>query len=134
MSTFNQTLKKIDWESLYTCGDVNVCAHLFRMQLIEVCDKHAPYRLLKLQEHAPPWLNTSYLDAADNREHWSRKCNKNPNEIHLQKKFESIDFAKNLQKSYFEEQIQNSMGDSKQLWKSINEFWPEAKRVHLLLK
>ena len=129
---FQADVECIDWSSIYECTDVNVCAHLFRLYLIDICDKHAPYRLLKLREFAPPWLNTSYLDAVDSREHWSKKFRKTPTEYHLFKKLEAINFAKTLkvelQKSYFEEKVQNNWGDSKNLWKSIKEFWPNKPK------
>ena len=79
---FQADVEKIDWDSLYICGDVNICVHLFHM-LLKYVTKMLQYRLLKLHERAPPWLNTSYLDAVDNREHWSQKFNKNPCDYHL---------------------------------------------------
>ncbi len=35
---------------------------------------------------------------------------------------------RDLQKSYFEDKIQNNWGDSKNLWKSIKEFWPNNSK------
>ena len=135
---FQRDVEKIDWSSIYNCSDVNVCAHLFRFYLLEVCDRHAPYRMLKLREFAPPWLNTSYLDAIDSREHWSRKFRKSPTEYHLIRKTEAINYAKTLkielQKSYFEDKIQNNWGDSKNLWKSIKEFWPNKSKHNNIVK
>ena len=74
------------------------------------------------------------MDTVDNREHWGRKFNKSPSEYNLFRKLEAIEFAKSLklelQKSYFEERIQNSMGDSKHLWKTIKDFWPGTKKTN----
>ena len=137
MSPSNQILRKLIGKA-FMIVKMSMCVLTSCLSLIEVCDKHAPYRLLKLHEHAPPWLNTSYLDAVDNREHWCRKFNKRPTEHHLLKKLEAIEFAKTLkvelQKSYFEDQINNSMGDSKYRWKSIKEFRPGNKKSTTVTK
>ena len=55
--------------------------------------------MLKLREFAPPWLNTSYLDAIDAREHWSKKFRKAPTDYHQLKKEEAISYAKALDRS-----------------------------------
>ena len=103
-----------------------MCAHLLRINILEICDKYAPFKLLKLREHALPWLNTEYLSAVDCREHWCRKFRKNPTEYHLGQKNWAIENAKSLKtelkQSYFQEKIESAQEDSKKLWKSIKEF------------
>ncbi len=76
--------------------------------------------------------------AIDSRKHWSKKLRKTPSEYNLIKKQEAIDFAKTLkielQKSYFDKKIQHNWGDSKNLWKSIKELWPNKSKHGKILK
>ena len=113
---------------------------MFQQMLLSICNKHAPYRSLKLREFAPSWLNTEYLSAVDAREHWCKKFNKNPTPENLTSKLNAIKFALDLKDelkaSYFEDKIRESNGDSKKIWSVIKEFWPsksKANNIHKIL-
>ncbi len=133
---FQNDVENADWDILYECTDVNVAANILCSTLVKIIDKHAPFTKLKLRDYAPPWLNTEFLGLVDTREFWSNKYKKNPNEYNLMQreiaKVNAKELKEQLQQSYFEDQIDQSNGDSKKLWKIIKEFWPtKPKGSHI---
>ena len=90
---YQHDLNAIDWSTILEIDDANVAASTFQQMLLSICNKHAPYRSLKLREFVPSWLNTEYLSAVDAREHWCKKFNKIPTPENLAKKLYAIKFA-----------------------------------------
>ena len=87
---FQFEIEQVDWDIICAIDDPNMAADLFRLMLLDIVNRHAPYRKLKLRENAPAWLNTDYLSHVDEREFWARKCRKNPTDYNLTMKFDAI--------------------------------------------
>ena len=70
---YQNELNKLDWTLLAEIDDANVSVNIFQQMLLDMCNKHRPFRNLKLREFTPNWLNTEYLSVVDAREYWSQK-------------------------------------------------------------
>ena len=131
-SAFKLDVQNLNWSMVTDCPDVDIATHLFTRMLLDVIDKHAPYRQLKLREFAPKWLNTEYLSLVDAREYWCKKFKKNPTEFNLYQKNKAINDCKvlkiELQQNYFKDKIEQHKHDSKKLWKTLKEIWPTKQR------
>ena len=73
---FQDSIDKISSESVLEATDVDSATAEFRLKLIEVVDKHAPMRHLKMRLCAPEWLNGEYLATSDERAFWAHKFDK----------------------------------------------------------
>ena len=116
----------IDLNDMYNVNDVNVAANMFQCKLLEIVDLHAPFKKLKVWDHAPPWINTEYLLHVDSREFWSRKFKKSPSQLNLDMKTQAIRNAHQLKlelRSYFKDALDSCRGVTKNTWWAIKQFW-----------
>ena len=125
---FQKDVESIEWDVFYNCTDVNMASNMLCSLLTKVINKHAPFTKLKLRDFAPPWLNTEFLGLVDAREFWGNKYKKSQTEYNFKQRevarANAKELKEKLKQSYFEDQIDQSNGDSKKLWKVIKEFWP----------
>ncbi len=124
---FQFEIEQVDWDIICAIDDPNMAADLFRLMLLDIVNRHAPYRKLKLRENAPAWLNTDYLSHVDEREFWAKKCRKSPSDFNFSMKIDAIKrtqtFRDSLKRSYFQESLLNAEGDMKKTWQAIKKFW-----------
>ena len=96
--------------------------------LLDVIDKHAPFRNLKLRDFAPAWLTGDFLTHIDEREYWSSKFAKNPCQYFLDRKRDATqrtnDLKDSLKRPYIQESLRNASGDMKRTLNAIKKFWP----------
>ena len=114
----------------------NEIAQEFTTSFNKVMELHAPIKRLKICEHAPDWLNTDYLAHIDEREYWGKQFDKNPSDLNLRMKNQSIERTKQikleLQRTYFNDELLKCGNDAKKKWKLIKMFWPHLnKSTHI---
>ena len=106
-----------DWSVITELTEVDDAVDLFQSKFSNICNKHAPLKALKLQEDAPPWINTDYSGMVDTREYRCKNYRQCPSDENLVQKLDAIKAANMLksepQQSYFAEQIEHCKHDSK---------------------
>ena len=97
----------------------------FANKLVFIIDRHAPYKKLRVSDSMPKWVTREYLSACDERDALHRRYSKNKNDFNKAEMKRSRNYVtklkNDLKKDYFHKAIRDSKGDSKRLWRTINE-------------
>ena len=108
--------------------DINTIYNTFTKFLLEVINKHAPYKELSRREtklKQKPWLTKDLLKSIRRKNKLYRKFIKsgNPEELKAYKTLsKSLNYLqKQSKKKYYDELIKKSTKNSKQTWKVIND-------------
>ena len=122
---FNESLKQMDWSNVLQCKDVNEAWCSFKHRFLEVVDKVAPYKEIRIKQRTEPWVNDDILEAirARNRKYNKFRAQKDEQTWAEYKKArnEVNRLLVNTKKAYFNEKIAEYKHDSGQLWKSLKQ-------------
>lgn len=123
MAVFNMELELIDWDQILLLDSVNDMVLMFNDFILQLFDRHAPIKCITVKEAQRPWFteNVRYLMRLRDQAH---------KEFHLSRKEEDRDKYKTLKhlanvslfyekKAFFNQKINCSLQNPKQLWKEL---------------
>ena len=125
---FYDDMCNVDWSPIYIHNDVNAATELFTRMLLNVIDRHAPFKKLKCKANLPKWITGDFLSAVDEKEHRCNIYSRRPTVENAARKRRAIRLVKQmkrvLKKGHIEEALTECQGDPKQTWKVIKSLWP----------
>ena len=71
----NHELSEINWSSLLSSHDIEVCWDKFKSKLTEICNKHIPKVTVK-SDFQPPWFDSEVFAKCREKEKWRTKFKK----------------------------------------------------------
>ena len=121
----------------YQSQDVNDVEKLwlfFRDSFNEVSNRHAPLVTRRLKSKSCPWITTDIVKLIHERDYAHKSFRKTHNQSywdnykHLRNQVTSL--IRNTKRSFYENEINNNLGNASHLWKVINGILP-TKSKHL---
>ena len=108
---------------------------VFEGIFIHICDKHAPFKQIKVPNKAPSWLNDDYLVLRKKLEQAKihAQSTKSPTDWDAYRDFRNTtnNLAKRLKREFYESSIRNAGSDTGKLWKVIKSILPSTKKVSI---
>lgn len=71
---------RIDWSPVYDCNDVDSMVSLFNKLVLELYDKHAPLKKVKVKHLPAPWLSDGIKQQMSKRDKAKRRYRRDPTE------------------------------------------------------
>ena len=68
-----QNLDNIDWSDVFSCDTVDKAWDKFKSILLEILDKVAPYKEVRVKQRTKPWLSSEILNLIRQRDKYLRK-------------------------------------------------------------
>ena len=129
---FTDSLKKIDWDLVYNCSDVNDALGVWQDLFKNVCDVHAPIKdKLVKGSKLPEWINNDFIKLSKQRDYFYKKAHKtnDPSDWKSAKSLRNKvnNMNKFLKKTYCDKAINDNVNNSKQLWNTIKKLIPKSK-------
>ena len=99
-----------------------------RINLNDVCDKHAPLKEKRIKGHLPEWINGDYIKLTKDRDHFFSKAHKtnDPEDWKMAKSLRNKvnNLNRHLKKKYCTDAIKENVNNSTKLWKTIKKLIP----------
>ncbi len=133
VDVFNDDLEKVDW-CINDSVPADTAWQLFVDKFTNVCDKHVPLKSMRFKQNLCPWLESrsDIFDAMHERDYHHKKavC-KFDNDEHWVKYKELRNkvnkMMKEAKREYYTNKIDDSAGDTKNMWKTLKELLPNKK-------
>ena len=128
VSAFLDDLDKAPWHTVEACDNPDMAWDIFQNLFISICDKHAPFKNMKIPNNPPPWFNDDYLSlrrdliASKSRAEKSKLATDWDIFRAIRNKLNNM--SKELKRSYFESAIKDAGNDSRRLWKTVKTIIP----------
>lgn len=114
-------------ESDFVKTPSNTATKLFEQynsSLVTILNKHAPEKTKTLEKPAPLWISDEYRKAKALRRQYERVWRKNKTPLTRSRLRKQVNHSNNVlnkaKATYYTDIITNSSGDSKKLWKNMN--------------
>lgn len=72
----------VDWTNCFCNNDVNACWSSFKSNFLEVLDKVAPFKEIRLKIKSQPWITSDILDNIQQRDKLLQKFKKSKDKDH----------------------------------------------------
>ena len=130
--SFVNDLKNIPWSLIDSVDSVDDAVFLWEKLFCDIADKHAPIQKKRLKGHSTPWVTDKLREDRRNRDYHLRKAHRTNSTYHwnMYKKLRSFSNREDrrLKSNYFCKLINDSKGDSSQMWKSLKKALPAKSR------
>lgn len=127
-------LNNIDWSKVTDICDVDKAWECFHSLFLQVLDKVAPLKVIRIKQRTQPWINNDILDTIYSRNKALSDFRKsNLPEFYVEYKAlrnkaqRMVDEAK---KDYFKTKIEEHRSDSKKLWATLKPLGTKEKPKH----
>ena len=134
VDVFNDDLNKVDW-AIDDSVSVNAAWNKFVDKFTKVCDAHVPMKTIRFKSDLCPWLENrndifdvmherdfqhkkAINNNVDNNEHWSKYKE-------LRNKVNKM--MRDAKREYYTDKIEESAGDTKNMWKTLKQLLPNKK-------
>ena len=105
--------------------------NIFEGLFVPICDKHSPFKIMKIPNKPPPWFDDDCLSLRRDLDFIkSRLKNLNlpPTGMHTgQLQINLLIWLKKLKRDYFEAAIKDAGTDSRKLWKTVKTIIPSSQ-------
>ena len=126
--SFYEDIASIDWLILYQIDDVDAAADMLTNLLLNVIDRHAPFKKIRCRNNQPKWVTGDFLSAIDEKEHFCNVFSRRPTQFNEARMRRAIRIVKQmkraLKRGYIEEALLACKGDPKKTWRVIKSLWP----------
>jgi hypothetical protein len=113
--------------------NVNEAWHIWKSNFLDILNKHAPKRVIKVRNKPAPWLNSEIKKQMFNRDSLKRKAIKSgsQNDWFTYKKARNVvNYSINCAKSeYYRHKLNVNVGDLKTKWKVLNDLMGKKSAV-----
>ncbi len=128
---FKEDISNVNWQPIIEEQDSNTAWELFRLKFIEILHSHAPQKTFNTCRDKQPWVTTSYLESANERDDLQHKAKKTQSALDdLRTKIvrnRTVSLKRNLKALYFQTSIQEAGSDSAKLWKALKRLLENSK-------
>ncbi len=131
-NTFLEDLSKVHWSAVEESDNPDTAWGIFEGLFIPLCDKHAPFKNMKIPNQPPPWFDDEYLTLRKELQNIKSVAHKSS----LAKDWYAFkatrnklnNLAKKLKREYFESSIRDAGTDSGKLWKTVKTIIPSNQQ------
>jgi hypothetical protein len=123
IDSFRSLLANCDWSSVLNSDTVDTAWQKFKEVFVNVLDRVAPKREVRIKQRTEPWITPSILEKIRKRDKIRRQLKVNTPNVYYQ------DFTtlrnqiqrevKTAKASFFQNKLEESMGDPKKLWSHL---------------
>ena len=127
--SFLNDLYNAPWKDVEVFDDVNDAVDLWQNMFSNIIDKHIPKKSKRIKANPTPWLNRDIKRHLSTRDYLHRKALKSNNSS------DWVDFKayrnkvtniiRKAKEDYCKQTVSSCSGDSKKMWKALNEFVPK---------
>ncbi len=134
---YQQDIESADWSAVMDeSSDVNKATISFYKILLNIIEKHAPFKDIKCKGLLPTWFTNELMSLIDDRTYHLRRHKKFPTPENYRLRQEAINLVNHMKKELQREHAKNALdackGDSKQTWKELKKLWPlKNKKSHI---
>eukprot|EP00794_Sanderia_malayensis_P021030 gene21030-23083_t len=125
---FNEDLEAMDLTEMYNSENIDDAATILTEKFLGVADKHAPKETIRVKNRINNIFSDELLLLMKERDHAkviSARTGREEDWLKYKKLRNKVNNKKNQEKkSHFNELIQNSKDDPKQMWKNLKELVP----------
>lgn len=120
-------LKKIDWDFLYSCKDVNEATANVSQNIQTIISKNTTVvTISKKLKPLKPWITIGMMKSIRIRDKLFKKTKKQPNDINLLQEYSNYrqicnKIIKHAKKEYYANELKKTAGNNKETWKVIKE-------------
>lgn len=122
---FRCDLQNIPWSDLNCINDPNQRWELWKTMFLSVVDKHAPFKRKRVKNKKSPWLTADLKALLIKRDRLKRIAVKSGDPVDWQNFKKDKNFCNNeirrTKTLFYHKQIQENSGNSKEIWKVINQ-------------
>ena len=123
----------LDWNDIYSVKDVDEAVALFNFLFLQIVNRHMPWKKIRCWKSQAPWITSEFFSLHDKKEYYCKLFKNCPCMYHLSLKKESITACNklniSLKRLYLRKTLEKYKLDSKKLWCTIREFWPNSKKT-----
>ena len=124
VNTFRNDLDNLPWDNVKKLGDVNDQWQLSKNMFLSVVDKHAPLKRKRIRNKKSPWLTSEIKQQLVHRDRLKNIAIRTNAEGDGKNYKNTKNICNNIKKTkvdYYQNTFQQNLGNSKEIWKSINE-------------
>ena len=127
---FREDMSKVNWKDIETCDDLNDAVEKWENMVLNVINKHMPWRTKRMRKTYSPWLNESIYNLIKQRDSAKKKAIAQKKEKfwkkyrELRNKVTSV--IRKAKKRYYIEKLANC-SDRNESWKILKSFLPNNK-------
>ena len=129
---FIDSLKTKNWEKVTSCSDVDSAWSAWFEMFNDACNEHAPIREKRIKGNLPEWVTGDFLKLSKDREYYYNKACKTNDPLDWDKakalRNKVNNLRTNLKRHYYNNEIQNNLKNSRNLWKTIKKVIPGKKK------
>ena len=124
----NEDLRRVDWNPVLSCPNVNDAVNIFNFILKSIFDKHAPYVTKRTKSRPCIWMTEDIKNLMNDRDNILRKARKSNSETDW-KNYKVLRnrcniMVRNAKASYTKNLINEKRHNPKDFWKSVKEVFP----------
>ena len=121
---FLNKLRNVNWENVTSCIDVNVAWNNFKTLYMKILDEVAPIKYIRIKTRTESWMSSTILELIYERDKVLSRLNKNRENEELREQFNRLrnkvqHKTRTAKANYFKDKIEQSQGNSKQIWKHL---------------
>ena len=126
--SFREDLWKVNWNDIETCDDLDDAVEKWENIVVNVIDKHMPWRTKRMRKTYSPWLNESIHKLIKQRDNAKKKAIAQKKETlwkeyrQLRNKVTSV--IRKAKKQYYTDKLANC-SDRNESWKILKSFFTE---------
>lgn len=129
MKSFNadlylNDLRMINWDRLGLIPDVELAWDFFYSEVLQIIDKHAPWKIIKVKGQHLPWVNGDLINLFKQRDRaWKKyKTSNLADDWNEYKRLRNLCTVqtRNAKANYFRNNLNNSLNNPKQFWRKMN--------------
>lgn len=128
---FLNDLANINWTRFQLIPDVTDAWEFLYSEMLEVINKHAPFKTIRVKGRHLPWISTDLINLFKQRDHaWTKyRKSKNPADWELYRKLrnQSKIQTRNAKSSYYQEAFTQNYNNPKQFWKHLDQLLNRSK-------
>ena len=133
IDVFNDDLSNVDW-NIDESATVETAWKVFVNKFTKVCDIHAPIKTIRFKSKLCPWLDdrSDIFDTMHERDFHHKKAVNDCNDDDHWRKYKELrnkvnKMMKEAKRDYYTNKIDNSAGDTNNMWKTLKELLPNKK-------
>ena len=131
VSEFLEDLNQIPWCTIEVADNPDMAWNIFEGLFVPICDKHAPFKNMKIPNKPPPWFDDDYLSLRRDLDFIKSRAQKSKLATdwgaYRAARNKSNNLAKKVKRDYFEAAIKDAGTDSRKLWKTVKTIIPSSQ-------
>lgn len=118
-------VQQVNWSIVCKEKNPEIALNVFMKLLMEIVNKHAPFRKFTVKSKSAPWLDKEILDLMTLRDNAKKTAHKSglrsDRQIYCQLRNKVTWLNTKKKKDYYKHRINEAKNDGKKLWSTLNE-------------